>query len=395
VANQDDSGVAPDAAEVGGSVPAAKRILFYYPSNKRTVALETLILDVHRRGVHIEVLTTCEAGAFHAYLAEHGIPVHTHAVPQKISLYYYVRQILHLAKFCRSRGITVVFSNLQHANFIAVFAQFLMPARVITFRHHFKFTLPGDAVALEPNRMEGVFDSAINRLSRRIVVPSSGVYDGMRAVETVDMNKVEVLPYVYDFSRYGQPDPDAVERIRNEYPARLRLLMSSRLIPFKRHNLIFPIVKELVRGGSDLCMLVLDEGPEKATLEAYIEQHRLERHIIMLGFRTDYLNYMAASDILVHPSLTEASSNVVKEMGLLAKTVIVCEGVGDFDEYLTDGRNAFLVPRTTDGSDIAEVIRGLYGDPSRLQGLGQSLRESVLERFGTNPKTVDRYLELA
>jgi len=38
VANQDDSGVAPDAAKVGGSVPAAKRILFYYPSNKRTVA---------------------------------------------------------------------------------------------------------------------------------------------------------------------------------------------------------------------------------------------------------------------------------------------------------------------------------------------------------------------
>ena len=136
VANQDDSGVAPDAVEVGGSVPAAKRILFYYPSNKRTVALETLILDVHRRGVHIEVLTTCEAGAFHAYLAEHGVPVHTHAVPKKISLYYYVRQILHLAKLCRSHGITVVFSNLQHANFIAVFAQFLMPARVITFRHH-------------------------------------------------------------------------------------------------------------------------------------------------------------------------------------------------------------------------------------------------------------------
>ena len=372
-----------------------KRILFYYPSNKRTVALETLILEVHRRGIHIEVLTTCEPGAFHEYLAEHGIPVDAHTVPKRISFVHYLRQILYLARFCRSRGITVVFSNLQHTNFIAVFAQFLMPARVITFRHHFKFTLPGDDIALEPNRMERVFDSVINRLSRLIIVPSSGVYEGMKAVETVEMDKVRVLPYVYDFSRYGQPDPEAVDLIRSTYPARLRLLMSARLIPFKRHSLVFPIVKELARGGCDICALVLDEGPEKAALEAYIRRHRLEQHIIMLGFRTDYLNYMAASDVLVHPSLTEASSNVVKEMGLLAKTVIACEGVGDFDEYLSHGDNAFLVPRNTDGSDIAEIIRGLYGDPSRLRDLGQSLQETVLERFGVNPRTVDRYLELA
>ena len=372
-----------------------KRILFYYPSNKRTVALETLILEIHRRGIHIEVLTTCEPGAFHEYLAEHGIPVASHPVAKTFSLFYYIRQILHLARFCRSRGITVVFSNLQHTNFIAVFAGFLMSARVITFRHHFKFSLPGDGIALEPNRMERVFDRVINRLSRLIVVPSSGVYRGMRALERVDMGKVEILPYVYDFSRYGEPDADAVDMIKTTHPARLRLLMSSRLIPFKRHSLVFPVVKDLVQRGCDVRMFVLDEGPEKGTLEAYIERHGLEQHIVMLGFRTDFLNYMAASDVLIHPSLTEASSNVVKEMGLLAKTVIVCEGVGDFDDYLSHGDNAFLVPRNTDGSDIAEILRDLYDDPTRLRQLGESLRATVLEHFGMNPTTMDRYLELA
>ena len=243
--------------------------------------------------------------------------------------------------------------------------------------------------------MERVFDSVINRLSSLIVVPSSGVFEGMKAVEAVDMAKVRVLPYVYDFSRYGQPDAEAVDLIKSTHPARLRLLMSSRLIPFKRHDLVFPIMKELVQGGLDICMLVLDEGPERAVLERFIEQHRLERRIVMLGFRTDYLNYMAASDILIHPSLTEASSNVVKEMGLLAKTVVVCEGVGDFDEYVSHGENGFLVPRNTDGGDIAEILRGLYEDESHLQRLGRALHDTVLEHFGAHRATVDRYLELA
>ncbi len=142
-------------------------------------------------------------------------------------------------------------------------------------------------------------------------------------------------------------------------------------------------------------MFVLGEGPEGGLLEAFVKQHRLDDRIVMLGFRTDILDYMAASDLLLHPSLTEASSNVVKEMALLGKTAIVCEGVGDFDEYLEDGRNAFLVPRATDGSEIAEMLREIYSNPRRLERLGRSLRTTVLARFGLKSESVDRYLELA
>ena len=371
------------------------RILVFYPSNRRSIQLETTILAIHRRGTAIELLTTCEAGPLHRSLESHGVPAHAHPLSKRASPIYYARQIGYLARFCRERRVSTVFSNLQHANLIAVFAQYLIRARVVVFRHHFKFVFPGDALDLEPNRMERIFDRVINRLARTIVVPSSGVYDGMRAVEHADMSRVTVLPYIYDFDQYGRPAPDAVAAIRARFPARLTLLMSARLIPFKRHALVFQLVRDLIREGLDLRMLVLDDGPERGRLEDFVRVHDLSERIIMLGFRPDFVNYMAASDLLVHPSLTEASSSVVKEMGLLARTAIVCQGVGDFDDYLEHGRNAYLVPRSTDGSEIAAIVRECCRSPEQLERLGRSLRATVLERFGVTPQAVDRYLELA
>ncbi len=61
--------------------------------------------------------------------------------------------------------------------------------------------------------------------------------------------------------------------------------MCARLIPFKRHNLVFKIVKKLINDGLDIILLVLDEGPEKQNLENYIKKNYLEKSIIMLGFK--------------------------------------------------------------------------------------------------------------
>jgi glycosyltransferase involved in cell wall biosynthesis len=98
--------------------------------------------------------------------------------------------------------------------------------------------------------------------------------------------------------------------------------------------------------------------------------------------------------VLVHPSLTEASSSAVKEVGLVGRTAIVCQGVGDFDDFIESGRNGFLVPRSTDGSEIADALRELYATPDRARTMGALLREAVIRRFSLRPEIVDRYLEL-
>jgi glycosyltransferase involved in cell wall biosynthesis len=370
------------------------RVLVYYPSNARSVAIETMMLALHRRGIEIELLTTCDAGALHDYLALQGIPAYAHPLPRRPSFAYYVRQGLHLARFTRTRRTDVVFSHLQQANIVAVLAQFAMKARVVPFRHHFDFVFPGDPIPFSPARAELLFDRVINRLSSIIVVPSEAVAAGIERVEHVDSAKLKVVRYVYDFDGYESPQNDAVEAIRAEYPAQLRLLMVSRLIPLKRPELAFGAVQTLVAEGLDIRLLVLGDGPSRESLEAFVTEHELRDRIVMLGYRTGVVNYMGASDLLVHPSLTEASCNAVKEMAMLSKTAIVCDGVGDFGDYVEDGRNGFVVPRSAEPSELADVIRGVYAEPAALTTLGTTLRVDVLERFGVSDARVADYLAL-
>ena len=369
-------------------------ILFFYPSNQRTIPLETTILAIQGRRIPVDLLTTCEVGPLHRYLMTRGISAYAHPVMTRSAPGYYLRQALYLARFCRQRQVTTVFAHLQHANVIAVCAQYLMSARVVAFRHHFNFVFPGDNIFLTGNRRERILDRFINRLARTIVVPSSGVFNGMRPIERVDISRVIVLPYIYDFEQYPTPNRDVVRSLRSQYPARLTMLMCGRLIPFKRQSVVFPVISTLIREGLDIRLFVLGDGPERAALEEYVHRHSLTDRIIMLGFRDNAIDYMAASDLLVHPSLTEASNNTVKEMGLLGKPAIICRGVGDFDDYLQDGRNAFFVPRATDGSEIEAILRTVYEKPEQLSEMGRLLPNAVVNRFTVTDEAVDQYIAL-
>ena len=371
-------------------------ILFYYPSNKRTVSIETLIIGLKKRKFNVILLTTCEKGDFHWQLEREEIQTFGYQLEKNISPIFYLKHVLYLIKFCKRKNIDFVFSHLQGVNIISVVAQFFTKAKFIIFRHHFKFYKPQGNIreSLPRNQNEIRGDILINKLAKKIIVPSSGVYNSMLQHENVKRDKLKIIPYIYDFSKYHKPKDEHVSHIRRHYSCRLLLLMCSRLIPFKRHRMVFDIVNKLFKEGLDLKMLVLDEGPEREFLENFINNNRLEECIIMLGFRRDFINYMAASDLLLHPSLTEASNSVVKEMGLLGKAVAVCEGVGDFDDYIIHKKNGFLMSSENTKEHMEKIIRNAYGDPGILGSLGKQLKIDVLERFNRSERVMKMYEEI-
>src|SRR5258706_3430300 len=189
------------------------------------------------------------------------------------------------------------------------------------------------------NKKEALLDKILNKLAKRIVVPSSGVWYGMQKYEKCNMGKVILLPYIYDFSSYPKPDNVKVQQLRSKYNSKLLLIMVSRLIPSKQHQPVFEVVKKMEDEGLSVKMIVMDDGDLRPQLQKYVDKHNLPDHIDIIGYKEDFINYMAASDMLIHPSVTEASNNVVKEMGLLEKGVAVCGNVGDFSDYVVEGKN--------------------------------------------------------
>ena len=197
---------------------------------------------------------------------------------------------------------------------------------------------------------------------------------------------------MYDFNLYPSLNQDKVDHIKAKYPVKLRLIMVARLIPFKRHILVLPIIKKLISEGFDIHLFILDEGPEEEKLKSYCTKNKLNNHVSFIGYTQEFLEYMCASDLLIHPSLTEASNNVVKEIGLLEKAVAVCRGVGDFDDYLQDGENGFLMDIVDPSTDIENVVRKVYNDDD--PNIGMNLRKTILEKFNNNEKVLEQYVSL-
>lgn len=326
-----------------------------------------------------------------------GIQTFTYVLPRKPSWKFFTRHIRNLIGFCKQHRIDFVWSHLQEANLVALLAQSFLKAKVVAFRHHAEsafYAEMGEKFDMKRNKNEVRIDRMVNRLAKRIVIPSSGVWESMEKYEGCDMRKVQLIPYIYDFTTYQQPDADKVKALRDQYSCRLMLIMVSRMIAAKQHMVVFEIVKKLVDEGLSIKMIVMDDGPLRPELEAFIEKNNLGDHIILTGFREDFVNYMAAADLLIHPSLTEASNNVVKEMGLLQKGVAVCKDVGDFNDYIIEDQNGYFLERNNLAPTIESAIRDAYSYPDRVKRFGETLSRDVLKHFSDSAENRQRFLDL-
>jgi glycosyltransferase involved in cell wall biosynthesis len=375
------------------------RVLLFYPPNKRSVAIETLCRTVKDAGHDLIVLTLTERGSFHEALDRYSIETFIFPPIAKGAWKYrkFYKQSQYLVRFCKENNITHVWSHLQEANIISLMAQRNLNAKLVLFRHHAEsafYAEFGKKMHLKRSKGEIVLDRIINRFSKTIVVPSSGVWYGMEKYEKCDMRKVKLLPYIYDFSSYAKPDMEKVNQLRRDHSCQLMLIMISRMVISKQHLPVFEVIKKLVGEGLDIKMIVMDDGPLRPELEGYITSNKLEKNFVLTGYREDFINYMMCADLLMHPSVTEASNNVVKEMALLEKGVAVCKNVGDFNDYIKENENGYFLKTDNLLSTLESVVQDAYKNPDKLRQMGIQLKQDVLRHFSDTRENRQRFLDL-
>lgn len=372
-----------------------KRILLYYVPNFHSVAIETICSEINKTGNKLIVLTQSPRGDLHDYLDKLGVENYSKAYTSGLSMLNYTRHFFYLLKFCRKHKIDTIWSHLSTCNFVSVFAQFFMRRkRVVIFRHHFHKIIKIEGLKAV-NGNERKMTAIVNRLAKEIVVPSLEVKNGMVKYENVKEKKISILPYIYDFSKYGNPNAKNIQEIRESYPAKLLILTASRMIKMKRHALLMPVYQKLIADGLDIKVLLLDDGEERPVLEKFVMENQLQSRIYFLGLKKNIIDYLAAADLIVHPSATEASSSLITEAGLMNKPVIVCSEVGDFDQYIVHQKNGFLVKVNDESAQFENYIRWVYENPVESQKIGASLHRTVVEEFSASEKAILKYLAKA
>jgi len=351
-----------------------KRVLIYSPSNLRAVDQQSQAELLINEGHEVYLLTWAARGPLHENFEALGAKVFSADMVKGRSLFFFINQARFLIRFCKKNKIDFIFSHLQSNAVVSGMAHRFLQTKIFYFRHN------SDYVELMPSRKNKLLNRLANKWSPNIVAISGKVKEQLLK-EGVPERKIYRINYCYNFSQYRKNSLNAAPAIRAKYPCTLLLLCVARLDPLKRHVLAFEVVKKLVESGLDCKLLSIGDGPMRSELEKWIQENKMSERIFMEPFAANTIDYFEACDLLIHLSYSEASSHVVKEAGMCSKPVIVCENVGDFNDYIQHLNNGFLVNKNKPVEETVALLKQYSSDKGVLNSIGERLNKTIMATF--------------
>ena len=115
------------------------------------------------------------------------------------------------------------------------------------------------------------------------------------------------------------------------------------LVPHKGQRHLIDAAALVVRQVPDARFLIAGEGELRPALEKQIKDARLEKHVILAGFRPDVLSLHKSFDIFVLSSTTEGLGTSLLDAMACGKP-IVATAAGGIPEVVEDGVTGLLVP---------------------------------------------------
>jgi glycosyltransferase involved in cell wall biosynthesis len=151
------------------------------------------------------------------------------------------------------------------------------------------------------------------------------------------------------------------------------------LVPHKGQRHLIEAAALVVRKVPDARFVIAGEGELRPTLERQIREHRLEKHVLLAGFRPDVLSLHKAFDIFVMSSITEGLGTSLLD-AMAAGKPIVATATGGIPEVVVDGDTGILVPARNDAA-LADAIVRLLKDPALRERMGKAGRARAGQRF--------------
>jgi glycosyltransferase involved in cell wall biosynthesis len=175
---------------------------------------------------------------------------------------------------------------------------------------------------------------------------------------------------------------------RHENRASLDLPKEKRVLlfvgGFKPEKGVFDLIEafaEVSRIAPDLVLLMIGDGPEKASMEMLAEKHGVRDRIIFKGNvpHERMPSYMNACDIFVLPTHSEGMPNVVLE-AMACRLPVIAGNVGGIPEIITSGHDGLLFP-----AGNVEALKGcllkLLADTGPAVLMGERAWKKVKEGF--------------
>lgn len=151
------------------------------------------------------------------------------------------------------------------------------------------------------------------------------------------------------------------------------------LVPHKGQRHLVDAAHLVVQHQPDARFVIFGEGELREPLERQVKEQRLQKHVLLPGFRTDILGCIKDFDVFVMSSVTEGLGTSLLD-AMACRKAIVATRTGGMPEVVEDGVNGLLVePR--DHHQLSDAISRLLADQALRERLADAGFARVRERF--------------
>jgi 1,2-diacylglycerol 3-alpha-glucosyltransferase len=275
-------------------------------------------------------------------------------------------------RYCRPRGIPVVFTNHTRYDLYA------------------KAYLPGLPDAIGETALEAYLPSFC-RACNMVISPSPSV---KKILQKLKVNSpIEVVPNGVDLQPY-ETIIDPIDRTSMGFSREdVLLIYTGRLGPEKNLSFLLRSFAGAVKAYKNLGLLIVGDGPERENLTDLVEHLGVDSRVRFLGMvpYEEIRCYLATADVYVTASVTEVHPlSVIEAMAVgLPVLGIDSPGVGDI---VKDGISGCLAEDVDLAAFTAKMAR-LVTENDLRQKMSESAKElaQTYSIIKTNQMMIDKY----
>jgi glycosyltransferase involved in cell wall biosynthesis len=328
----------------------------------------------------VRVYTLDAPGAWADRLQSSGVPVTGLGRRPGVDLTVSRR----LARLLRDSDARIVHAHQCSAWFYAALARYANRRPRLLLEEHGRFW-----PEQENTRRRWFNRLAVVPMTDRFVAVSQDIAQRLATYEGVPRARIEVVP-----NGVSPAEPcDAAERARRRAALGVRddeFLVGAigRLDPIKNLPMLLDAVGAAAREVDRLRAVLVGDGPQRAALEAGLQQAGLAGRVIVAGHRDDARALLPCFDLYALTSFSEGMSVALLE-AMSAGVPAAVTAVGANAELVSDGETGWVVG-SDDRAALTGVLRAAAGDRSECLRRGSAARRCFEQRY-TMPAMLDAY----
>ena len=167
------------------------------------------------------------------------------------------------------------------------------------------------------------------------------------------------------------------------------------LVPHKGQRYLIDAAPLVIREIPDARFVIVGQGELESALQKQIRNHRLERKVLLAGFRPDVLSLHKGFDVFVMSSVTEGLGTSLLD-AMASVRPVVATRTGGIPEVVEDGETGLLVPPRNPQALAHAIVRLLRDEPLRQRMAAAGLAR-VSAHFSADrmvQQTLDVYARL-